>query len=290
MKKQIVIAGGILLAAGCAQSPELTDEDWITDLVGSSSIAETANLDGTGDPSGGKSAKEAGLPEVWYRQLVNEPSREIILENDPSAGVCTVTVIHQLEAEFIIDTVHDGIFDPGVKPIEDVRYIRLIVEKNGNEDHHGGWSIVSATPAEHMLASGDQDVFVTSMRIFKNDELIWECTDPGVFYDVNEALPVLDEGDLVMMEATASHLDPMYEPPLYFFAHGPLSGHSRHLMYDNGLYGDRVSGDGIFSYEWYVEYTGKHQRIAVDVIDADTFADQTEDDYDAGAWGIRFLK
>ncbi len=290
MGKWMIPAGGILLAAGCAQSPELTDEEWITELVGNSEVAETSNLDGTGDPSPGKTGDEVDLPEVWYRQLTAEPVREIILENDPAAGVCTVTVISQLNAELVIDTVHDGVFLPGTKPIEDIRYLRLALEKDENEDTHGGWRIVSATPAEHMLASDEQDVFVTSMRIYKDDVLIWECTDPGEFFDVNEGLPVLAEGDFVRMEAGVNHLNPRYDPPLFVVAHGPLSGHSRHMMYDNGLYGDQAAGDGIFSYEWYVEYTGKYQRIAVDVIDADTFADQTEDDYDAGAWGIRYMK
>ncbi len=288
--KLITAAGGILLAAGCTQSPEVTDEEWITELVGNSTAAETSNLDGTGSPSTGKAADETGLPEVWYRQLTTEPSRQIILENDPSAGVCTVTVISQLNAELVIDTVHDGVFTPGTKPIEDIRYLRLTAERDDTEDAHGGWRIVSATPAEHMLASDEQDVFVTSMCIYKDDELIWECSDPGEFYDLNEELPVLAQGDFVRMEATVNHLNPLYDPPFFVVAHGPLSGNSRHMMYDNGLYGDRTADDGVFSYEWNVEYTGNHQRIAVDVIDADTFADQTEDDYDAGAWGIMYLK
>ena len=290
MMRWTIYAGCALLAAGCAQSPELTDEEWITELVEKSGVAQTSNLNGTGDPSGNGNGNDVGLPEVWYRQLVNEPSAEILLENDPSAGVCTVTVIHSLEAEFIIDTVHDGVFLPGSKPIEDIRYIRLIAEKDDNEDAYGGWRIVSATPAEHMLAGDGQEVFITSMSIYKDDGLIWSCTDPGEFYDVNEELPLLVPGDFVRMEATVNHLDPQYDPPLFVVAHGPLSGHSRHMMYDNGLYGDQIADDGVYSYEWYVEYTGEHQRIAVDVIDGDTFADQTEDDYDAGAWGIAYLR
>ncbi len=167
---------------------------------------------------------------------------------------------------------------------------KFIVEKNVNETSFGGWRIISATPSEHMLANEEQEVFITSMRLYKNDELIWECTDPSDFYKIDSELPVLSEGDFIRMETTIDHLNPVYEPEYFVVAHGPLSGHSRHIMYDNGLYGDEVAEDGIFSYEWYVEYTGHHQRIAVDVIDADTFEDQTEEDYDSAAWGIHFLK
>ena len=293
MKKQIIVsaAAAMVIAAGCVESPDITDSEWISELVASSELSSTSNLDGSGDPGeSSKSAEEVSVPEFWYRRLLNEPYPEIILENDPAAGVCTVTVIHNLTAEFVIDTEWNGVFEPGTKAISDTRYVRLILEKMEDETSHGGWKIVSATPAEHMLTEGDQEVFISSMSLYKNGEMIWQCNDPGTFYQVDSELPELLEGDFVRMETTVEHLNPLYDPPFFVIAHGPLSGHSRHLMYDNGLYGDEVAKDGIYSYEWYVEYTGEHQRIAVDVIDADTFADQTEEDYDSGAWGIHFLK
>ena len=291
MKIVLMAAAGLVIFAGCVESPELTDSDWITQLVGGSYVSETSNLDGTGDPGeGDKSGEELSSPEWWYRQLLSEPSREILIENDPATGVCTVTVIHQLSAELVIDTNWDGVFEPGYKTINDTRYVRLIVEKIAEETSHGGWRIISVTAAEHMLTSGEQEVHISSMRLFKDDELLWECIDPGDFYQVDSELPRLSEGDFVRMEATIEHVNPQYDPPFFVIAHGPLSGHSRHFMNDNGLYGDHTANDGVYSYQWYVEYTGHHHRIAVDVIDADTFADQTEQDYDSGAWGIHFLK
>ncbi|MCK5787035.1 MAG: hypothetical protein KAH54_10835 [Candidatus Sabulitectum sp.] len=290
MRKVIMAVAALALVAGCVESPEMTDAEWINELVANSDHCRASDLDGTGNPASGcKSGEDIPLPEHWFRQLTTESSPELILENDPVAGVCTVTVINQLEAELIIDTVWDGVFDPGSKVINDTRYVRLIVERDENEMSHGGWHIVSVTPAEHMLTYGEQEVFISSMTIYKEDQLIWACTDPGEFYRVDSQLPRLFEGDLVRMEATIDHLNPMYDPPFFVIAHGPLSDHSRHLMYDNGLYGDKTADDGIFTYEWYVEYTGRWQRIAVDVIDGDTFADQIEENYDSGAWGIRFL-
>ncbi len=287
-------AASLFFAAGCVESPEMTDSEWISQLVGSSDLSSTSNLNGSGDlgedDKNGNSAEDVSVPEYWYRQLLNEPSREIILENDPVAGVCTVTVIHNLTAELVIDTEWNGVFEPATKAFSDQRYVRLVLEKTGDGTSHGGWVIVSATPAEHILTSGEQEVFISSMSLYKNGEIIWECDDPGTFYRIDSELPQLLEGDFVRIESTVEHLNPLYDPPFFVIAHGPLSGHSRHLMYDNGLYGDEEAEDGIYSYEWYVEYTGEYQRIAVDVIDADTFADQTEEDYDSGAWGIHFLK
>lgn len=286
MSKTAALGTALMMALfwGCAQSPEVTDEDWISCLLASSDLVRGYGLDGTGDSDRGA----VGFPEVWYRELLSEPVRQVILENDPAAGVCTVTVIHSIDAQLVIDTVHDGVFEPGFKPISDIRFVRAALERDVNAEGYGGWEIVSVTPAEHMLDSGEQEVFISSMSIFIRDELIWECTDTGQFYDVQSELPDLQEGDLARMEVTVNHLNPSYDPPFFVIAHGPLSGHPRHMMYDNGLYGDEAAGDGVYTYEWYVEYTSEYRRIAADVIDADTFADQTEDDYDAGAWGIAF--
>ncbi len=293
MRKLIIpiIMALTILLSGCVESPELTDEDHISELIRYSNLSKVTNLDGTGDPGeDGKGTEEVSRPEFWYRQLINESSAEIIITGEVSTGICTVSVTRKISAELIIDTVWDGEFIPGSKPINVTRYTKFIVEKHENESSHGGWRIISATASEHMLTSDEQEVFITSMRLYKDDELIWECTDPTAFYNVESELPVLLEGDFIRMEATVDHLNPVYDPEFFVIAHGPLSGHSRHIMYDNGLYGDETAEDGVFTYEWYVEYTGFHQRIAVDAIDTDTFEDQTEEDYDSSAWGIHFLK
>ena len=280
-----------VLISGCVESPDLTDEDYISELISSSNLSDAADLDGVGAPGEeGKGTEEISRPEFWYRQLLNESSAEIIITGEVSTGICSVAVIRKISADLIIDTVWDGVFVPGSKPISVTRYTKFIVEKFEDETSHGGWRIVSATPSEHMLTDDEQEVFVSSMKLYKNDELIWECMDQREFYNVDSELPVLLVGDFVRMEATVNHLNPIYEPEFFVIAHGPLSGHSRHIMYDNGLYGDKTAGDGVFSYEWYVEYTGHHQRIAVDAIDTDTFEDQIEEDYDSSAWGIHFLK
>ena len=73
--------------------------------------------------------------------------------------------------------------------------------------------------------------------------------------------------------------------------HGPCPLWPRHILYDDGNYGDQTAGDGVYSYEWYAEDTiDGHWGISADVIDADTFADQTEDDYDSHAWGMPILE
>jgi hypothetical protein len=277
----------ILVAAGCVEDPQLTDQDYIRELLEQSSLVDPDALDGKGEDQDGRSVES---PEAWWREITAEGPLQIVLENDPSVGVCTVTVCRSLLGDFNIDIVHDGVLDPGIKSIHDVATRRVIVMKleAGGSGPHGGWVLTHITPVEFSLASGyEQEVFVQSMRLYEGEELIWECTDPTTFYDVETELPGLEEGTLVRAEAELLHNSPQYDPEFFVYVHGPCPVWPRHQMFDNGSYGDRVAGDGTYSYEWYVEDTPERWHFAIDVIDADTMEDQLEQDYDSGAWGIR---
>ncbi len=280
---------GLILSMGCVSDPqeELSDSQNIQDLLQSSSLVRMDPLDGQGAQGG----KDSRMPEYWWRELTTEGDMDIFLENDPATGVCTVSVSRTLLANFNIDVVHDGILDPGIKPISDVRTRRLIVRKTGDaSDPHGGWELTHITPAVFSLNSSiQQEVFVSSMKIYKDDELIWECSNPDTFYSVDDELPHFQAGDQITVEAEVVHTNPVYDPPLYVFVHGPCPTWPRHWMNDNGTLGDKVAGDGIYTYQWCAEETSEHWFIAVDVIDADTMMDQDEDDYDSGAWGILAL-
>lgn len=292
MRNLSVAAMITLVAAGCVEDPQPTDRDQIVDLLRHSSLVAPVALDGRGEDG---ASREVLPPEAWWREITTEGPLDIVLENDPSIGVCTVTVCRSLVAEFNIDVVHDGVLDPSVKAVRDLASRRVIVRKlpgSGGTPPYGGWVLTHVTPAEFSLASGlEQEVFVRSMRIYEDGDLVWECDDPGRFSDVRTELPVLREGALLRVEAEPVHAAPLFEPPLFVFVHGPCPVWPRHLMYDDGTFGDRVAGDGIFTYEWYVEdCTPDGLHVAVDVIDADTMEDEVEEDYDSGAWGIRVLR
>ncbi len=282
----------LVLAGGCVQEPsgELSDSENIQNLISTNDYVTMSPLEGQGESGG--DGKDDEFPEHWWRELNNEGAFEFIVENDPAAGICTVTVIRNLNADFNIDLTHDGIINPGIKPISDIRTRRLIVERTGdNTAPHGGWELTHITPAEYSLNSGiPQEVFIQSMRIYEGDELTWECESPDTFYSIEDGLPVLEDGTLVRLEVEVLHTNPQYEPAYYVYAHGPCPVWPRHWMNDAGLWGDRVADDGVYSYEWYIEGSSEHWFIAADIIDADTMLDEEEDDYDSGAWGIRALK
>lgn len=280
-----------LLAGGCVQDPEtgLTDSENIQNLLRTDDFVAMSALQGRGESGEGK---DTASPEHWWRDLTSEGALEFVLENDPAAGVCTVTVYRNLDAELNIDVTHDGVLNPGTKPISDICCRRVILEKTGGDaDPHGGWELTHITPAQFSLNSEVvQEVFVQAMRVYSGDQLLWECESPDEFYSVADGLPVLEPGSLVRVEAQVLHTNPVYTPPFFLYVHGPCPVLPRHRMNDEGLWGDRVAGDGVFSYEWYVEASSDHWFVAVDIIDADTMADQDEDDYDSGAWGILALR
>ena len=295
MKKLLGTVAAVLvliLAGGCIQDPagELSDSENIQNLLKSNGYVSMTPLDGQGESGGG--GKDYEFPEHWWRDVTSEPTMEFIMENDPEMGICTVTVLREIEADFNIDVTHDGIVNPGIKHISDIRTRRLIVERTGNDTApHGGWELTHITPAEFALHSGrTQEVFIQSIKIYEGDDLTWECDSQDTFYSIEDGLPVLEPGTLVRLEVEVLHTNPQYTPAYYIYAHGPCPAWPRHWMNDDGLWGDRTAGDGIYSYEWYVEGSSEHWFIAADIIDADTMLDEEEDDYDSGAWGILALR
>ncbi len=290
MKALIAVSAGVLiLFAGCVHDPEVTDEDHIYQLLSTSSLVQMGGLEGSGGEMDGKDSTEVDLPEIWWREVTTEGSFEIVISGDVEAGVCTVTVDRNLYANFYVDVVHDLVVNPGVKTIECLRERRIIVERTGDSSSapHGGWTIESITPAEFSLIdSSEQEVFIESMKLYRGEEVLLDCTSPNQFIDI-ENIPELSEGELVKLEVTVLHTNPLYEPPYFVYVHGPCPTWPRHLMYDDGNFGDVTAGDGIYTYEWYVEdsFIYYHKwRIAADVIDSDTMEDQVEEDYDSGAW------
>lgn len=289
MKKAILAASAALAVAlaGCGQDPEPTDEDYIIALVGASPYTQDGSLNG----QGGSGQDDVGLPEAWWRELTGVGQPTVLFENDPVTGVCTLTVQRPLIAELNIDVVWDGQLAPGTKDIEAVRTRRVVVVKTGDTSApYGGWAVSAVTPAEFTLSSGiEQEVFVQSMALYAEDSLVWECDSPDEFFQIPGGLPSVEFGSLCRLEVTVLHSNPVETPPYFVYVHGPLPTWQRHLMYDNGTMGDLVADDGVYTYEWYAEDTIEPRVIAADVIDADTFADQTEQDYDSGAWSMPYI-
>jgi hypothetical protein len=291
MRKMILFAGVLTLSlAGCGQDPEPTDEEYILQVLANSPLAQSGNLDGTG---GSGTAKDVALPEGWYRQLTGLGQLDLVFENDPATGICTVTVQRPLLADMYIDVVWDGEWTPGTKTINAMRIRRAVLEKVEDSSlPYGGWTLAAITPAEFANSSGStaaQEVYITGMSLYSGDSLLWACASPDSFYDVETSLPTIEMGSMYRLEVEVTHDNPVEMPPYFVYGHGPMPDWQRHLLYDDGTMGDLVAGDGVYSYEWYAEDTIDPRVIAADVIDADVMADQTEQDYDSGAWTIPFI-
>ncbi|MBD3370023.1 hypothetical protein GF402_06645 [Candidatus Fermentibacteria bacterium] len=284
--RYLVLAGTLVLAAflGCSETPQLDDEDYISLLLAESDLVEMSPLTSRGEQSG----KDVEAPEIWWREVTSTGEFTVLLENDPSMGVCTVAVTHPLQGHLNIDVVHDGQIDPSQKPMSELRSRRVIVQKTGDtSNRYGGWELTHITPAEYALDSGDvQEVFVKSFTVYREGEQIWQTTSSEEFFSVGDGLPDVDESDLVRVEVEVTHTNPVYEPAQFVFVHGPCPVWQRHPLNDDGLYGDVTPGDGVYSYEWYAENTEDLPFVAADVIDTETMNDEEQDDYDAGAWAM----
>ncbi len=289
MKKLILSACicSLALIPGCAEDPQPTDEDYIESLVAGSPLTLFGNIDG----QDGGASRDVEVPEFWWRSLTGLGQLWVTFEGDPAVGVCTLTVERPFLAVLNIDVVHDGQLLAGTKTIADGRVRRVVVERTGeSSDPYGGWVVASITPAEFYCGPAEtQEVFVTAMRLYRDGDLLLSLDDPDTFLDVAADLPDLAEGDFLRLEVEAIHQNPTHVPEFFVYAHGPLPTWPRHIMYDDGQFGDLEAGDGIYTYEWYAEATNEHRVIAADVIDADTMADQTEQDYDSGAWTVPYL-
>jgi hypothetical protein len=97
------------------------------------------------------------------------------------------------------------------------------------------------------------------------------------------------------VEAKVTNTDTGFDPPTFVFLHVPTSDalcpgpreRRRLRMFDNGMNGDAVAGDGTFTAIWNVRDVGLHYA-AVDVINARTLQNETEDDYNSTTWGIPY--
>jgi hypothetical protein len=290
IRAMLTVTAAVLVLVACGTDPEVSDRDRILGLLAENGFSEMDPL----TSQGGGAGKQVEAPEGWFREKTGEGALEVTFWNDPSSGVCTLTVQRTLQGRLNIDVVHDGEWDPGSKPIDGVRTRHMLVERTGDaSDPHGGWTLRAISVGEHGLAQGasvPQEVFVAAMRVYIDGELVWQTDDPTELYDVQTGLPEVEEGDLIRVEAEMLHENPIEDPPFFAFVHGPCPVWQRHPLSDAGLYGDRVAGDGVYSYEWYGEEVSHRSFVAVDVIDADTMEDQIEDDYDSAAWGIHFAK
>lgn len=218
-------------------------------------------------------------PVAWWRKIDERISRDIDIHIEDK--VANVTVISNVAGRLYVDNTPDGIRNAWDKPFFDTVTRYAVFHKRPE-----GWRLAAISPVEIALTERTkQTVEIKWIRVSSGDAIIWEADSPNTLFDVPEEIPILTSGTLVKVEADVYNSKTDLEPATFVYLHRPGG---RDLMYDNGLSGDSVAGDGIFTMIYMIgPDPGKH-FAAVDVIDSETFLNK-DTDYNSTAWGMPYL-
>ena len=225
------------------------------------------------------------LPERWWRKLDGEPVRNwsITVIGDTA----TASVVTDADATLYVDTTHDGVSNPGTKPIEDriTRYSTWVKTD-------GKWKLAEVSPAQVNLREiSHQTVSITEVKVWVNGQLVWDVTDPTDKLSVDTEIVRVHSGDVVTVEsAVANSSQSGLDPLTYVYCHPNRPSGRRDLMFDDGVNGaDKVAGDGIWTYQYTVDLKSGVHFAAVDALDSLCLQNETDDDYNSAAWGMPYV-
>jgi hypothetical protein len=266
-----------VLAAEQEQLGAMVDSDF-----GASGATATGPVPAAAPP--GAAADTA--PTFWGRLRVVPGGPRPIYHRDVTIQGDTAQVEHDatFTGVLLVDTSADGVFDPTAKPLADRMTQRAVLVRDGAMRH--GWRVVELTPQDWTVVDPDrQSVVVTDVRIYRNDTLLLEITDPTALLDVDRHVPRFHLGDTVKVVAAVTNTTGSgFTPPTFVFLHvrhsDPL-GTTWHRveMTDNG--------DGTYQRVWIARRTGI-DRFVVDALDSATLLLGTADNYRANEVGIPY--
>lgn len=272
-------------------------DDVDSDVDGAAAISE-------GDPI------EVDRPR-WVRHRHRTGDKRIAVEVDGDLAQVSKTL--EVEGKFLLDI--DGDCKPGRKLIHERAFVNALYERaRSDEDadkvlsldmallsdrvgpdlrprfprHRRHWHLVGISPVEFRLAREDaQTVEITDVVVSVDGTLLAHVTDPGEVLRLGDGIGALAGGESALVEVRVENFDAEGAPrPSRVFLHH--RGH-RMAMFDDGTHGDWVPDDGVFANMLRVpERRGVH-HFAVDVIDAEVFADETTPNYNSTMWGLPYL-
>lgn len=231
-------------------------------------------------------AEGAGcLPVGWGRGRIERERSDIDISI--TGDTAYVTVIDKVKGLLFVDSTDAMRINPWVKPFHDTltRHAELI-------KGFDGWQLSRISPLDISLTDpAQQTVHIQWVRASVNDKIVWVALSSSQLFDVPEGLPTFSPGTEVLVEAEVSNSNnSTCAQDSFVFLHHPggLIGRARDLMVDDGTYGDKVAGDEIFSRTYIIGPSIGRHFATVDVIDAETFADENAP-YNSAAWGMPYI-
>jgi len=237
--------------------------------------------------AGGATATSADTaPTFWGRLRVVPGGPRPIYHRDVTIQGDTARVEHDItfDGVFLVDTSADGMFDPSAKPLADRMTQHAVLVRDASLPH--GWRAIELSPQDWTVVDlSRQTVAVTDVKVYRNDTLLVEVTDPSAPLDVVSRIPRFHVGDTVKVVAAVSNTtNSGFTPATFAFLH------VRHLT-PTGTSWHRVkmvdNGDGTWQRRWITGSTGI-DRFVVDALDAATLLLGTADNYRTNEVGIPY--
>jgi len=225
-------------------------------------------------------------PSFWGRLRVVPGGPRPIYRRDVTIQGDTARVQHDITFDglLLVDTSADGVFNPTAKPLADHMTQHAVLVRDDSRPR--GWRVAQLSPQDWTVVDASrQTVTVTDVKVYRNDTLLVEVTDPAALFDVTSRVPRFRLGDTVKVVAGVTNTTSSgFAPPTFVYLHvrhAALSGTSWHRvqMTDNG--------DGTYQRSWIARRTGI-DRFLVDALDSATLLEGTADNYRASEVGIPY--
>ena len=233
---------------------------------------------------GGTQADTA--PTFWGRLRVVPGGPRPVYHRDVTIQGDTAKVEHDVtfDGVFLVDTSADGVFNPSSKPLADRMTQSAVLVRDAATQR--GWRVVKLSPQDWTVVDPSRrTVVVTDVKVYRNDTLLVEVTDPTALLEVTNHIPRFHVADTVKVLAAVTNTTASgFTPPSFVFLHVRHSdpmGTTWHrvAMIDNG--------DGTYQRSWIARSTGI-DRFVVDALDSATLLLGTADNYRANEVGIPY--
>ncbi len=225
-------------------------------------------------------------PTFWGRLRVVRGGPRPVYHREVTIQGDTARVEHDITFHglLLVDTSADGVFNPTSKPLADQMTQHAVLLRDASRPH--GWRVIELSPQNWTVVDPTrQTVLVTDVKVYRNDTLLLEVTDPSALVDVANHIPRFHVDDTVKVVAAVTNTTGSGLTPASFVflhvRHADRLGTSwrRVPMTDNG--------DATYERTWIARRSGI-DRFVLDALDSATLLLGTADNYRTNEVGIPY--
>jgi len=248
--------------------------------------AATATAGGSAILAAPPAGVDAAAPMFWGRLRVVPGGPRPVYHRDVTIQGDTARVEHDVTFQglFLVDTTADNLFNPTAKPLADRMTQRAVLVRDPSRRR--GWRAVQLSPQNWTVVDASrQTVVVTDVKIYRNDTLLIEVTDPSALFDVDTRIPRFHVDDTVKVVAAVTNTTGSgFTPASFVFLH---VRHADRLATTWRRVPMTDNGDGTYERSWIARRTGV-DRFIVDALDSATLLLGTADNYRTNEVGIPY--